>query len=240
MVLFRNISTTTDLIIREKVDKLSSHFSIELIPVDRLLLRILNRDGMQMGDFMRICVLERMGNRLEYFDEQQIIAQGFHPNPKIRETAAQLLRKNDPGRFDMVTERLDFPVNSFPEHEDSAGWYVNTTIKLGAWKLFKSVGISSLFKLVSVLQPFSWELLSEGDMVVLARSEAADERSPLSRGLAIIAEHQPEILEQIRYLGADGKPEAYLVERAEFIELLFDDRSLLHVFCAFLNHTGSR
>lgn len=230
----------TDVVIREKLDKLHALFRTELIPVDRLLFKILNRDGMQMGDFMRICVMERMGSNPDYFDEQQIIAQGFHPNPKIRETAAQLLRKNDPGQFDLVTERLDFPVNSFAEHEDLAGWYVNTTINLAAWKLFKNVGINSLFRLVSVLRPFSEEVLAEGDMVVVARSGSADESSSLSKGIAVIAQHQPEILEQIRYLGTQGMQEAYLVRREEFIELLFDDRSLLHVFCAFLSLAGRR
>ncbi|MFH0757639.1 MAG: hypothetical protein V2B15_10155 [Bacteroidota bacterium] len=231
------ISYFTDILVREKIDKLQSLDRVDLIPVDLLLKKILNRDGMQMGDFIRICVLERMGNVERYFDEQQIIAQGFHPNPKIRETAAQLLRKNDPGQYNMVTERLDFPDNSFPDHEDSARWYVNTTINLSVWKLFKNVGINSLFKLVSVLQPFSEEQLSGGDYVVLARSESAVGISPLSNGIAIIVAYQPEILEQIRYLGTEGTREAYLIEREEFIELLFDDRSLLHVFCAFLNQT---
>jgi len=234
------VSYFSDTLIREKIDKLHAHFRVDLIPVGLLLKKILNRDGMQLGDFIRICVLERMGNVAGYFDEQQIIAQGFHPNPKIRETAAQLLRKNDPGRFDMVTERLDFPDNSFPGHKDSALWYVNTTINLASWKLFKNVGISSLFKLVSVLQPFSWELVPAGDKVLLVRSVAAGGFSSLSSGIAIIAEHQPEVLEQIRYLGEDGVREAYLVEREEFIELLFDERSLLHVFHAFLNQTGRR
>jgi AAA family ATP:ADP antiporter len=234
------IAYFTDVLIREKIDKLQSISRIDIIPVNLLLRKILNRDGMQMGDFIRICVLERMGNVEIYFDEQQIIAQGFHPNPKIRETAAQLLRKNDPGQFDMVTERLDFPDNTFPDHEDSAGWFVNTTINLTAWKLFKDVGINSLFKLVSVLQPYSGEELPEGDFVVLARSDSAAGVSPLSNGIAFIALYQPEILEQISYLGAGGAYEAYLIEREKFIELLFDDRSLLHVFCAFLNQSGDK
>ena len=190
-----------------------------------------------MGDYIRICVLERMGNIERFFDEQQIIAQGFHPNPKIRETAAQLLRKNDPERFHMVTERLDFPDNSFPDHEDVAGWYMDTTMKLATWKLFLNVGINALFKLVSELKPYSEEFLSEGEYVVLARSAAADEFTPLSSGIAIIAAYQPEIIEQIRYLGTIGTCEAYLIEREKFTELLFDDRSLLHVFCTFLNQT---
>lgn len=138
----------------------------------------------------------------------------------------------------MVTERLDFPDNSFPGHKDVALWYVNTTINLAAWKLFKNVGISSLFKLVSVLQPFTWDLVSAGDKVLLARSVSAGGFSSLSNGIAIIADHQPEILEQIRYLGEEGVREAYLIEKKEFIELLFDDRSLLHVFYAFLNQTA--
>ena len=234
------ISYFSDILIREKIDRLQSHFRVDLIPVGLLLKKILNRDGMQMGDFIRICVLERMGNVAGYFDEQQIIAQGFHPNPKIRETAAQLLRKNDPGKYDLVTERLDFPDNSFPGHDDSARWYVNSTINLASWKLFKDVGISSLFKLVSILQPFSWERFPDGDLVLMARVASAGELSPLSDGIAIIAEQQPEIMEQIRYLGKDGVREAYLVEREKFRELLFDDRSLLHVFSLFLNQTGHR
>ncbi len=234
------VSYFSDILIREKIDKLHSFFRVDLIPVGLLLKKILNRDGMQMGDFIRICVLERMGNIPGYFDEQQIIAQGFHPNPKIRETAAQILRKNDPGHYDLLTERLDFPDNGFAGHEDSARWYVNTTINLTSWKLFKDVGISSLFKLVSLLQPFSWDLIPGGDLVLLVRTASAGELSPLSDGIAIIAVHQPEILEQIRYLGKEGVREAYLVEREQIRELLFDDRSLLHVFCSFLNQTGHR
>jgi len=234
------ISYFQDVSVREKIDKLKELYPIDVLPVEVLLKRILNRDGTQMGDYIRICVLERMGNVGRFFDEQQIIAQGFHPNPKIRETAAQLLRKNDPERYHMVTERLDFPDNSFPDHKDPARWYMDTTMKLAAWKLFLNVGINALFKLVSGLQPFSEELLSEGDYVVIARSAAAEKFTPLSSGIAIIAAHQPEILEQIRYLGTIGTCEAYLIERGEFIELLFDDRGLLHVFCAFLNQTTKK
>ena len=226
-----------DVAVREKIDKLRELYPIHIFPVEMLLKRILNRDGTQMGDYIRICVLERMGNVEKFFDEQQIIAQGFHPNPKIRETAAQILRKNDPERYHMVTERLDFPDNSFPGHEDAAGWYVETTMKLAAWRLFMKVGINSLFKLVAELRPWSEEQLSETGDVVLVRSASAEEFSPLSSGMAIIAEHQPEILEQIRYLGAIGTCEGYLIEREKFIELLFDDRNLLHVFCDFLNRT---
>jgi hypothetical protein len=229
-----------DVTVREKIDKLRELYPIHIFPVETLLKRILNRDGTQMGDFIRICVLERMGNVERFFDEQQIIAQGFHPNPKIRETAAQILRKNDPERYHMVTERLDFPDNIFPGHEDAARWYMDTTMKLTAWKLFMNVGINALFKLVSGLVSFSEERLSQGDYVVLARSASAEQFSPLSSGIAIIAEHQPEILEQIRYLGTIGTCEAYLIEREKFIELLFDDRSLLHVFCDFLNRTTSQ
>ena len=231
------ISYFQDVSVREKIDKLKELYPIDIFPLEVLLKRILNRDGTQMGDFIRICVLERMGNVDRFFDEQQIIAQGFHPNPKIRETAAQILRKNDPERYHMVTERLDFPDNSFPDHEDAARWYVDTTMKLTAWKLFLNVGINALFKLVSGLQPYSEDLLAKGDYVVLARSAEAEEFTPLSSGIAIIAAHQPEILEQIRYLGTIGTCEAYLIERGEFVELLFDDRSLLHVFCTFLNQT---
>ncbi len=232
------VSYFQDVSVREKVDKLQLLFHVDIFPVEVLLKRILNRDGMQMGDFIRICVLERMGNMDRFFDEQQIIAQGFHPNPKIRETAAQILRKSDPEQYNLVTERLDFPDNSFPGHEDAAKWYMDTTRRLTAWKLFANVGINALFKLVSGLHPYSGDLLAEGDFVVLARSAAAEDFTPLSSGIAIIAVHQPEILEQIRYLGTIGTCEAYLMERREFIELLFDDRSLLHVFCTFLNQTG--
>jgi hypothetical protein len=229
-----------DVTVREKIDKLRELYPIQILPVDALLKRILNRDGTQMGDFIRICVLERMGKVDRFFDEQQIIAQGFHPNPKIRETAAQILRKNDPERYHMVTERLDFPDNSFPGHDDPARWYMDTTIRLSAWKLFSEVGINALFKLVSGLQPFAEELLDEGDFVILARSAEAGEFSPLSAGIAIIAEYQPEILDQIRYLGTIGTCEGFLIKRMEFVELLFDERSLLHVFCDFLNQPGNR
>lgn len=224
-----------EMSVREKIDKLQLLFPVEIFPFKTLLIKILNRDGMQLGHFIRICVLELMGRRKEFFDEQQILAQGFHPDRKIRETAAQLLRKNDPERYSQVSARPDFPDNTFPDHDDPARWYIETVLGLADWEIFMNVGLNSLFKLVSGLQSFDEELLSGGDYVVLARSVEEGSFSPLSSGIAIIAAHQPEIMEQIRYLGAGGKCTAYLIEREMFIELLFDERSLLHVFCAGLN-----
>jgi hypothetical protein len=104
--------------------------------------------------------------------------------------------------------------------------------------MFMNVGINSLFRLTSILRPFSEEKVAEGGVVLLARSASDEELTTLSSGIAIIAEHHPEIMEQIRYLRTIGTCEAYLVEKGTFIELLFDDRSLLHVFCTFLYKTA--
>jgi hypothetical protein len=232
------VSYFHDVCVREKLDKLKELYPIDVFPVELLLKRILNRSGIQLGDFIKISVLDRIGNDSRFFDEQQIIAQGFHPNPRIREIAAQLLRKNNPEQYDLVTERLDFPDNSFPGHEDMVRWYLDTTVRLTSWKLFMYVGINSLFKLVSIARPFGEEWTVDGDTVILARSVSAEEFPTLSKGIAIIAANQPDILEQIRYLGALGACEAFLIDRKEFIELLFDERSLLHVFCGFLNQAS--
>ncbi len=232
------VSYFHDVAVREKLDKLKELYPIDVFPTDVLLKRILNRTGTQMGDFIKICVLDRVGNVERFFDEQQIIAQGFHPNPRIREIAAQLLRKNNPEQYDLLTERIDFPDNSFPGHEDMIRWYVDTTMRLSSWKLFNNVGINSLFNLVSIARPFSEEWTDDGSSVILARSVSAEDFTTLSNGIAIIAANQPEILEQIRYLGTIGACEAFIIDRKEFVELLFDDRSLLHVFCSFLNQAS--
>jgi hypothetical protein len=234
------VSYFHDVSVREKLDRLKELYPIDVFPVDLLLKRILNRSGTQMGDFIKICVLDRVGNMERFFDEQQIIAQGFHPNPRIREIAAQLLRKNNPEQYDLLTERIDFPDNSFPEHEDMVRWYLDATMRLTSWKLFMNVGINSLFKLVSIARPFSDEWPADKDSVILARSVSTEEFSTLSNGIAIIAAYQPEILEQIRYLATIGACEAFLVDRKDFVELLFDERSLLHVFCSFLNQSSRK
>jgi ATP/ADP translocase len=232
------VSYFHDVAVREKLDKLKELYPIDVFPTDVLLKRILNRSGTQMGDFIKICVLERVGNVDRFFDEQQIIAQGFHPNPRIREIAAQLLRKKNPEQYDLLTERLDFPDNSFPGHEDMVRWYLDATMRLSSWKLFMNVGINSLFKLVSIARPFSEEWTDDGNSVILARSVSSEGFTTLSNGIAIIAANQPEILEQIRYLGTIGACEAFLIDRKQLVELLFDERSLLHVLCSFLNQAS--
>jgi hypothetical protein len=234
------VSYFHDVCVREKLDKLKELYPIDIFPVELLLKRILNRCGSQIGDFIKISVLDRIGNDERFFDEQQIIAQGFHPNPRIREIAAQLLRKKNPEQYDLLTERLDFPDNSFPGHEDMVRWYLDTTMRLTSWKLFTNVGINSLFKLVSIARPFDEEWTSDGDTVILARSVSAEEFSTLSHGIAIIGVNQPEIVEQIRYLSTIGACEAFLIDRKTLIELLFDERSLLHVFCSFLNQASKK
>jgi hypothetical protein len=108
-------------------------------------------------------------------------------------------------------------------------------MKLITWKMFQKVGINSLFSVVTIARPFSDKSEVDEHSVVLARSLSAEEFSTLSEGIAIIATHQPEILEQIRYLGSIGACEAFLIDRKEFVELLFDDRALLHATCSYLN-----
>lgn len=206
------VSYFHDVCVREKLDKLKELYPIDIFPVDLLLKRILNRSGVQIGDFIKISALDRVGNETRFFDEQQIIAQGFHPNPRIREIAAQLLRKNNPEHYDLLTERLDFPDNSFPGHEDMVRWYLDTTMRLTTWKLFMNVGINSLFKLVSITRPFTEDWAIDGDTVILARSVSEQEFSTLSHGIAIIGVNQPEILEQIRYLGTIGACEAFFID----------------------------
>ncbi|TFH25377.1 MAG: hypothetical protein E4H10_09455 [Bacteroidia bacterium] len=224
-----------DVSVREKIDKLKVYYPVDVFPVDILLKRILNRNGSQLGDFIRICALERMGSVDRFFDKQQIIAQGFHPNPRIRAIAAHLLQKNDPEQFLLVSGRLDFPSHISPINDEMVNWHLKTTMKLSTWKLFQKVGINSLFSLVTISRPFSEKSAVDENSVILVRSVSAEGFPVLSDGIAIIASHQPEILEQIRYLGTIGACEAFLVDRKEFVELLFDDRALLHVFCSFLN-----
>jgi len=226
-----------DVSVREKIDKLKVHYPVDIFPVEVLLKRMLNRNGSQLGDFVRICALERMGTVVRFFDHQQIIAQGFHPNPRIREIAAHLLEKYDPEQYQMVSARPDFPKHLRPVNEDVIHWYLETTMKLTSWKLFQKIGINALFALVTKAKAFSEKTPVDENSVVLARSHSVEEFSILSDGIAIIASHQPEILEQIRYLATIEACDAFLIHRKEFIELLFDDRALLHVFCSLLNQT---
>jgi len=224
-----------DVSVREKIDKLVVHYPVDIFPVEVLLRRMLNRNGAQLGDFIRICALERMGSVVRFFDNQQIIAQGFHPNPRIREIAAHLLKKYDPEQYQLVIGRPDFPKHLSPVNDDRIQWYLDTTMKLTSWKLFQKIGINSLFSLVTKSRAFSEKTPVDDQSVILARSVSGEEFSILSDGIAIIASHQPEILEQIRYLVTIDACEAFLIDRKEFIELLFDDRALLHVICDFLN-----
>jgi hypothetical protein len=230
----------TDVSVREKIDKLKVFYPVDVFPVDILLKRILNRNGTQLGDFIRICALERMGSEDRFFDKQQIIAQGFHPNPRIREIAAHLLQKKDPEQYQLISDRLDFPTHISPIDDDKLEWYLETTMKLITWKLFQKIGINSLFSLVTRAKPFTEKLPVDENSVILVRSVSAEEFSTLSDGIAIIASHQPEILEQIRYLGTIGACESFLIDRKEFIKLLFDDRALLHVFCSFLDQAHQK
>ncbi|MEZ5072063.1 MAG: hypothetical protein R2751_14180 [Bacteroidales bacterium] len=223
-----------DVVVREKLDKLNALFALEVFPPGKLLTRILNRDGMLLGDFIRICVLDFMGRTPAFFNEQQIIAQGFHPNPNIRETAAEILRRSDPGRFSSVHQRFEFADHFFMVRNDPSDWLMDTTIGLNRWGLFANVGLNTLLNLASKLHPFRNDLPGDGEYVVLARSETPGTYAPLSAGLGMIISEHPEIMEQIRYLWANGTCEAYLIELEVFVEMLFDNRGLLHVFCAFL------
>lgn len=229
-----------DVSVREKIDKLMGIYPVDVFPVEILLKRMLNRNGVQLGDFIRICALERMGSVVRFYDNQQIIAQGFHPNPRIREMAAHLLQKYDPEEYKLVSGRPDFPKHMSLVTDERIQWYLESTMKLTTWKLFQKIGINSLFSVVTRARPFTEKSEVNENSVILARSVSSEEFSILSEGIAIIASHQPEILEQIRYLGTIGACEAFLIDRKEFIELLFDDRALLHASCSFLSQANQQ
>lgn len=224
-----------DVLVREKFDKLKGLYPTETYPTDQVLKKILNRNAAQMGDFIRIAALDLMAKDERYYDEQQIKAQGFHPNPRIRAFAGNLLWRKQPVEYDMLTQELDFPDNQFPGRDNIVLWYMDSTMRLSEWEIFRNAGINSLFRLVSRMRSYDEQEAAAEDTVCLVRSLNAKENPDLSGGMAFIPSYEPAILEQIRYLAKIGASEAYLIDQDDFREILFDDRSLLHVFCEFLN-----
>lgn len=220
-----------DLSVTEKIRRLQNEMPVEILEYDELLIDILNRDGLYMGNFARICTIDAIRMSSTVDASQFLAAQVFHPHPAISRSAGYVLAEKD---FDLYTEIKDRKESGFnidltalEEGEQIPRIEVIGNVEImKEWALFSEVDREVVFNFVEQLVDEENIDLENKRLVSFVRSKTSRDLS-LDQGFIINLTDYPEKLEQMKYLASEGKLELYQIDRSILKEILFDQPSLL-------------
>jgi AAA family ATP:ADP antiporter len=95
---------------KERVKRLQYYFPIEDMTVYEMITFTLTRDFNILSFYPRICAMQVALGMPEFEITQELIANLFHPNRLLREVAALVVHRRDPGLFESVLSRLSSDV----------------------------------------------------------------------------------------------------------------------------------
>ena len=91
----------------ERVKRLQYYFPIESVSEMEMISLILTRDYNLLSIYPRVCAMEVALEKPDFEVNEELIANMFHPNRLLREVAAMVVYKKDPGLFRNALQRLD-------------------------------------------------------------------------------------------------------------------------------------
>jgi ATP:ADP antiporter, AAA family len=91
----------------EKVKSLQAEYPVEIQKSPEVLFTILNSSLNQISYYARVCALQQIYEMNDFVVNDQLIAQAFHPNKAIRETATDVIRKHNPALLPDISRRAD-------------------------------------------------------------------------------------------------------------------------------------
>lgn len=223
-----------DTPIREKIRRLQTEFPVDIMPYKTLLEQIIARDGVLLGDFIRVCAIDAL-NRIElksFEDDYLMPAQAFHPHPVIRQSAAMVLKSRDKKQYEELIERVGRDLLEFrDEFPGNVSEYIHPRqrimMDLRQWTLFEGADINEIFRLVIILQPFKREFVNDKDCVTFIKTGDSASDAPAKDGMVFIPAFHDELAEAAGRLSEDPGVSIYQVGLKELKELLFDNTTLL-------------
>lgn len=103
-MLFPIIDDTSD---NEKIRQLQVNFAIDIIPIDTLLIDIINRDYNYIGTWTKACALNIILQSETYTVTDNIVAQLFNPDEMLSGLAACIVNKFNPDSLPKYYKRLN-------------------------------------------------------------------------------------------------------------------------------------
>jgi AAA family ATP:ADP antiporter len=91
----------------DKIRQLQVYFSIDKIPLNEILIDIINRDFNQINKWTKACALHNILSFPEYSVTNDIVAHVFNNDPLLNEVATCIIDKFDAEKFPEYTKRLD-------------------------------------------------------------------------------------------------------------------------------------
>jgi len=219
--------------IAEKIRRLQVQMPVEIIEYKELLKEMVSRDSLYMNNYARICALDAIGKNIEVYAVQQLIAQVFHPEKPVRDTAAAVLYEKDREAFQNVSSRFSQPLE---ERIDPAAMallsghnpHLQWTRDLKQSYQFSGVSHEVLFKLANMMTATEESGLNdEVTLIELIREMNIEEGLHQAR-IRIAGDEMDSSDEESLYATPAGMV-TYSIKIRAFRELLFFEPDLLKV-----------
>lgn len=228
-----------DLGVGEKIRRMQSEMPVVILEYEELLRELVSRDALYLGGYARVCALDAIRNQQEMTATQQLVAQVFHPNEAIRDTASAALLVKEPLVFDEIAQRLEDAYDDRPDRSFLAAYaehprHLMTTRSLSNWKMFEDIPHQVLFTFSRYLDPMEGDLPSLAGKAIIIRYGDAG----IDNEILIVPEDHPELSDQIVYLAGEPGAEAYMVEVSSLRKLLFNEHELLKAIISKLNSSN--
>ncbi len=213
------------LSVPEKIRRLQNEMPVEISSYEKLLIDLMNRDGLYTGSYLRICAIEMLRS-IDVDAERYLAAQVFHPDPVISKTASHVLATKDKELYTDIVKRIegvysDESIAGPAEVPSFGSGIIEVVEELKSWKLFSDLERETIYKFASNFIGNSYISTDRPDYVSIMKSGSAIENL-LSEGVVINLTDYPAILGQMDYLASHPEFRFYQIERKVFRELLFD------------------
>ncbi|MCF8226946.1 MAG: hypothetical protein K9J30_13800 [Bacteroidales bacterium] len=221
-----------DINVAEKIRRLQNEMPVEMLPYDKLLTDIINRDSLYTGNYMRICAIDAI-SKLEDIDAGTFLAaQLFHPNPAISGAASVVLGEKAPSLYKNVTERLDVDsthlgYGTLIRGTVSGKETIELVERLKKWELFRKLDREVIFRMTGHFLPGN--LIDTGNSARVSVIRTGPD-GLLADGLVILLTGYPDLSAWVKGLYESPGFELYQIDMKAFREFIFDQKEL-HTVC---------
>jgi len=163
-----------DRSVSEKIRILQTQFPVEILPFDKLIGEILNRDGLWLGNYCRACAIDAVSGDQNFDAGMYLAAQAFHPEKIISGLALMALQNKSADLYNSVSTRLVRYHESSDrlgtrEIADEPGAVMDTMKELEKWQIFNEVSEEERFHFAGKVKKLNKELTESEIYVTFLR-----------------------------------------------------------------------
>ena len=227
----------------EKIRHLQLEMPVEMLSYGEVLRQIIVRDGLYMGTFIRSCAIEAAGRLEDLQLRNHLVAQVFHPEAVIVESAAAVLSDRYPRESGEISARVGVPFEDILNqsgfhHLRSSHPVIKLVLELRDWPLFTSVPLESLLRLARLIMRIGDTDLRDTSRITYLYSTEPKTGEAINNGLIAVIPAHSGLAERVAGLQRNDAVTIYQTGLQDTRNLLFDNHDLLDCFTRQFSREG--